>query len=335
IHTSFAALQSRLFIVTEEELPAAEVDSGREEVETIRLPEEFEYRAENENLLILDHFRCRLNGTAFNENAEYVLLLDDRLRQALHIPVRNARMVQPWVETAFCGETAEVELMTEFECEVLPEGEVFLALETPEEFRITLNGVEIPSRTDLWYFDHSLKKIILPEKLLREGRNDLVLNLRYDCRFQGLESMYIGGRFGVIPKGVNCCIVKLTPTLHCGDFTEQGFAFYNGSIRCFFPVKRSSDSRFLLKIPVFHGACCKIYCNGKLVKSCLWGPYEADLSSFVSPGGEALVELEIIGSPRNMMGPFFYGEDTLSCCAPRHFKEYHSDHRKLAAFGIA
>ena len=78
-----------------------------------------------------------------------------------------------------------------------------------------------------------------------------------------------------------------------------------------------------------------ISCNGKLVKSCLWGPYEADLSSFVSPGGEALVELEIIGSPRNMMGPFFYGEDTLSCCAPRHFKEYHSDHRKLAAFGIA
>ena len=66
----------------------------------------------------------------------------------------------------------------------------------------------------------------------------------------------------------------------------------------------------------------------------MWEPYEVDLSDFVSAGETALLELEIIGSPRNMMGPFFYKAEKIRSCLPVHFKEYGSSQRKLIPLGL-
>ena len=90
----------------------------------------------------------------------------------------------------------------------------------------------------------------------------------------------------------------------------------------------------MLKLPDFNGACCKIRCNGKGVKACLWEPYEADLSNFVNVGEEAQLELEIVGSPRNMMGPFFYKAEKVNTFHPFHFKEYGAPIRKIVPLGI-
>lgn len=334
IHTSFAVLQSRLFIVTSEPLPAKQRMAKSAAVEYAVLPQVFEYETSNVNLLVLDHFRCCLNGKNFNDHAEYVLLLDDNIRTALNIPIRKANMVQPWVETPFCGERGEVELTAEFECEYPNTGEVFLALETPQNFKITLNDVEISNQTDSYFFDNSLKKIVLPENILQQGINRLVLQVQYDCRFSGLEAVYIGGNFGVRQSGVSCIITELPPTLKRESWTEQGFPFYNGSITYKCRIKRASEMNFMLKLPAFAGALCKVKCNGKVVKNCMWEPYEVDLSDFVSAGETALLELEIIGSPRNMMGPFFYKAEKIRSCLPVHFKEYGSSQRKLIPLGL-
>ena len=334
IHTSFSALQSRLFVSSCEKMAAEKRKDTAEQIEYAELPQSFEYNAEHENILVIDHFDCKLDGINFAEDTKYVLQLDDAIRKELDIPVRGAYMVQPWVETPFCGKTGNIELTAEFKCEYLPQGEVFLALETPECFKIVLNDVEISSENDSFFFDHSLRKIVLPENILRKGANKLVLQLKYDCRFQGLEAMYLGGNFGVAQDGVNGKIVELPQMLCRASWTEQGFLFYHGNITYKCRIQRNTDNVFMLKLPDFKGACCKIRCNGKDVKVCLWESYEADLSDFVQCGSEALLELEVVGSPRNMMGPFFYNAEKINMCHPFHFKEYGSPVRKLIPLGI-
>ena len=334
IHSSFAALESRLFIVSSEKMDAEKRNDCAANVEYAELPQTFEYHAEQENILVLDHFDCKLDGVNFAEDSRYVLQLDDAIRKELDIPVRGAYMVQPWVETPFCGRTGDIELTAVFECGYLPQGEVFLALETPECFRIVLNDVEISSENDGFFFDHSLKKIILPENILRKGENKLVLKCKYDCRFSGLEAMYIGGKFGTAPNGAEGKIVELPHELRRASWTEQGFLFYHGNITYKCRIKRNSEAKFMLKLPEFSGACCKIRCNGKNVKVCLREPYDADLSSFVNVGEDALLELEIVGSPRNMMGPFFYKAEKVNTFHPFHFKEYGAPVRKLVPLGI-
>ena len=334
IHTSFAALQSRLFIVTAEDLPVSKSIEQPAAVEYAELPQTFDYQTNNVNLLILDHFNCSLSGKAFNDQPEYVLTLDDRIRTALNIPVRKASMVQPWVETPFCGECGSVELTAEFECEYKAMNEVFLALETPEQFKIILNGIEISNQTNSYFFDNSLKKVMLPENILQYGTNKLVLQVQYNCRFSGLEAVYIGGNFGVRQHGVSGIITALPEKLIRRSWTEQGFPFYNGSITYKCWVKRNSNRQFMLKLPEFAGALCKVKCNGATVKNCMWEPYEVDLSESAAVGANNLLELEVTGSPRNMMGPFFYKAEKLRSCLPFHFKEYGSSQRKLLPMGL-
>ncbi len=334
IHTSLPRLGSRLFALTAEDWPASGVrPSPPPAAEYPRLPERFHYRMDSPNILIFDHFRHRLNGDAWSRSEDYVLTLDDDIRKRLGIPVRSPDMIQPWAGKFEGGLSACLELTSEFQCGSLPEGKLFIALESPELYKVSVNGTAVPDADCGFLLDHSIRKLGLPENCLRKGRNVLKLETKYSCIHTGLEAVFLCGNFGAVQEGTGGRLIPLPETLGFGSWTCQGFPFYSGGITYFAEITRRNSSPFWLKLPEFRGSLCRISCGGKQLGLLMWPPWEIDLSEAVPAGKSVMIGIEIIGSPRNMMGPFFL-KGNPGYCIPTQFKELFRKERCLADCGF-
>lgn len=335
IRTSLPCLGSRLFALTCEDwktVPRSQTVSAN--AEQVELPINFNYTTDSLNVLVFDHFRYRLDGSDWSERLEYVLLLDENVRQMLNIPIRSSNMVQPWFGGISGRGTVELELDAEFQCEALPKGKLFLALENPELFTFSINDITVNTPPRGWIIDRAIQMIELPANSLRIGENTLRLVAKYDCTHPGLEAIYLCGNFGVKVEGVTGRLITRPQYLSYGSWTGQGFPFYPGNITYRTNIMRCSSRPYWLKLPDFCGALCRVKVDGRLLRVLMWSPYELDLSSIVPENKEVMLELEIAGSPRNMLGPFFDRERKLRFCMPDHFKEYSGCPRKLADYGF-
>jgi len=107
-------------------------------------------------------------------------------------------MVQPWARKRDphpAGKTAE--LVYDFDVRARVSGDVFLAIERPDLYEVTLNGAAVSTLADAgWWVDHSLRRVAVDPVLLRLGRNELILRTVYNENHPGFEMVYLLGHFG-------------------------------------------------------------------------------------------------------------------------------------------
>ena len=87
-----------------------------------------------------------------------------------------------------------------FDVETIPAGPVTLCIEHPEHFTIVLNGRSIESRSDGWWIDPAIAKVVLPNDAFIKGENSLELRMAFS-EDKNIEAVYLIGRFGVQVKG--------------------------------------------------------------------------------------------------------------------------------------
>jgi hypothetical protein len=58
----------------------------------------------------------------------------------------------------------------------------------------------------------------------------------------------------------------------------------------------------MVKVGPQYSACVAVHVNGKLAEVRAWPPYEVDITRHVKPGRNH-IEIELCGSPRNLLGP--------------------------------
>ena len=150
--------------------------------------------------------------------------------------------------------------------DALPQGELLLALESPERFAIALNGRPVSSdATRGWWVDPSLKLLALDPAWLRLGENRLRLDIAY-TEDDGLEIVYLLGDFGVTLAGGQARIVAAPQQLEIGDWTTQGLPFYAGSVcyrRDFAPPRLAKGERLFVRVPGYRGVAARVLVNGK------------------------------------------------------------------------
>ncbi|NLC59436.1 MAG: hypothetical protein GX774_21570 [Armatimonadetes bacterium] len=219
-----------------------------------------------------------------------------------------------------------------------PEGELFLVLERPERYRVTLNGEPVEMADQGCYRDTSFRKVDIRGRL-KPGRNELVLettfrqppevyeNLRRAAVFEAeknkltydseIEAIYLVGDFGVatpgtftpLPRGAvryrgEFLLTAPPRQVTLGDLTPQGLPFFNGTVRLRKRVTLGADEvagrsfRFAERMAHVVG----LTVNGRHVRDWYWRPYEADLDGFLKEG-ENLFELELTSGLRNLLGP--------------------------------
>ncbi|MFH0919465.1 MAG: glycosyl hydrolase [Fibrobacterota bacterium] len=312
IETSLPVLGSRLFRVPK--LAEKTVCKNRVRFQTVRkeplAQPVWPVRLSECNNLVLDRASYKI-GKGETGGPEEVLRLDRKIRDALKIKHRGGQMVQPWAQVKPKNpKRIPVELFYEFQANVLPGGDLFLALEKPEKFRIRVNDSPLNTDADSgWWVDLSLRKIPVDPAFIRPGKNRITLSMDYEETFSGLEIMYLLGNFGTCVSGTEVAISAPVSSLNLGDWVGQGLSFYSGNVSYCAAIsqKPGTGERLFVTVPEYRGVAVRVIVNGKPAGVMAWEPNEVDITDFLADG-ENDVCIEVVGHRRNSHGPHHHIE---------------------------
>lgn len=175
-----------------------------------------------------------------------------------------------------------------------------LAVETPELYRITLNGQPVNFQSaERWLDPHLMAARI--DALVRPGSNEVRISAQpFDVHME-LENIYITGQFAVEPaaRGFQLAPAK---TLALGAWAAQGLRFYSGSVVYSSKVEVPAGHNALrVQLNDWQGALAVILLDGEQTAILGWPPYSASIAA--APGPHTLA-IQVVSTPRNTFGPF-------------------------------
>jgi hypothetical protein len=142
----------------------------------------------------------------------------------------------------------------------------------------------------------------IPLRGIKEGSNEIILSCEYHNRME-VEDIYLIGDFGV---DLDRSLTAEPKTLALGDWCTQGYFHYCGSMvyhhEVFVPLVEGT--RTILELGAYSGVTIEIRVNGTLAGHVPWRSASLlDITPYLSDGKNE-IDIEVMGSPRNMLGPF-------------------------------
>jgi len=251
------------------------------------------------NILTLDMCQYRLDEGEWSEVME-VWRAQNQVRQILGMrPNYYNGLPQryKWALKPHPKDGTPLELRFTFQVEEVPSAPVYLLVEGAEQFAISLNGRPAGGMAG-WYLDRSFHKVLLPP--LQKGENELLLRCAY-TNYMELEDCYLLGDFAVSPSRT---ILSEPKELHFGDWTVQGYLHYPGSILYHGKFNyEPARGKVRLYLGRYEAVDVAIHVNGTLAGHIPWRSANGlDITPYLGPGVNN-VDIEVVTSPRNMLGP--------------------------------
>ena len=253
------------------------------------------------NVLTLDMCRYRLAGGPTSDVME-VWRAQNEVRAALGMrPNYYNGLPQryKWALAPHPADGTEVSLAFNFHVEQIPAQPVHLLVEGADQFEINLNGTRVPNRAIGWYLDRSFHKVLLPQ--LQSGANTLELVCRYTNHTE-LEDCFLIGDFGVSTERT---IIAEPARLHFGDWTSQGYLHYAGSMIYHGQIDHDPQAGAHLRLYPgrYEAVSLAVWVNGTRIGHIPWRDATGlDLAPYLAKGLNN-VDIEVVSSPRNMLGP--------------------------------
>ncbi len=271
------------------------------------LPEEFDYRLTEPNVLPLDCAIWETDGVCMDGGKEKdVLLIDRIIRWERGAGLRGGAMLQPWFVEKYGGGKAEkklcrLKLTFSFEAEIVPQ-KIYLAKESGK-LDCFVNGRALGEKCDFYWVDRCFD--VYPIEI-GAGKNEIVLEGDF-CADDGLEAVYLIGEFGVkLPR----TLTALPKKLRAGDIAPQGFPHYTGAIEYYTGI---CSGDYTLAFEKLGCAVMKVR-GGKEEKTLAFAPYATQVSL-----RDELV-LKLAFPRRNTFGPLYqpypqpcYGPESFLC----------------------
>lgn len=309
--TSFGPAGSRLFVVDPHGKPlrpepvearfSRVAATGRSSDHAIFIGPACAFHRTDPNVLTLDKCRYRLNNDDWSDKMD-VWRAQQQIRETLGmrqvfyngLPQRYRWALSEVPPTG----GPRVELRFAFAVRTVPAKPVDLLLEGAEWFEITLNGQAVKNETSDWYLDQAFHRVQLPS--FQIGQNELILTVNGYAQSMEIEDCFLIGDFGVSPIRE---IRSEPPRLHFGDWTTQGYLHYAGSIVYHAKIDYDPATTATLVLGETRAIDVAIHVNGAVVGHIPWASANGfDLSPYLIPGANEL-GIEVVSSPRNMLGP--------------------------------
>lgn len=269
----------------------------------------FAFELDEPNVCVLDLARFQVDDNEWSPETE-VLKIDQQVRGSFGFALRSGEMIQPWFRNKFDPAEKSVlgtlRLAFDFEIGEMPASPLTLAIERPEQARITLNGVPVASDSEGWWVDLAFQTLALPTEALQIGANVLQVETDFSDA-HNIEAVYLLGEFGVAIEGTRKTLGVLAPTLSATDLAAQGLPFYGGKLTLQIPLPTletplGAGETVLLRAPQFAAACLKVSSEAQGERLIAWQPYQVDVSEeFLA--NAATLDLEIVLTRRNTFGP--------------------------------
>jgi hypothetical protein len=319
----FPPIDSHLLVLHRDRTPVTVPSPTEDVVAEIPLGDVWQLTSGGPNALTLDTAQVRLDG-------------EEEWSRPMHILDAHAVVAQAGTGTPFA-------LRFTFDVAVCPAPPVYLVVESPERFAITVNGQSIPNSDVGWWTDIAFRKVEIGAAI-RGGRNEIVLRGTF-ARDTELESVYLIGAFCVQGKRLkeeNRCngqvfdryapdfyLVEWPERVRASDspgglaldLTAQGFPFFAGRVTLHQTVQVPSvGGRAALEIHNLRAAVAHVAVNGRRVGTVAWPPHRVDLGASLRPG-ENRIEIELVGTLRNLLGPHHLSGGDLAWTGPAQFRD--------------
>ena len=319
----FPPIGSHLLVLHGNRAPVTVASPAEEVVAEIPLGDVWHLTLEGPNALTLDTAQVRLEG-------------EEDWSRPMHILDAHALVARAGSGTPFA-------LRFTFDAAVCPAGSVYLVLESPERFSITVNGQSIPNTDSAWWTDIAFRKVEIGAAI-RGGRNEVVLRGTF-ARDTELESIYLIGDFGVQGRRLreerrfngqvfdryapDFCLVERPERVRASDgprglaldLTAQGLPFFAGRVTLHQTIALPSvGGRAVLEIHNLRAAVAHVAVNGRRVGTVAWPPYRVDLGASLRPG-ENRIEIELVGTLRNLLGPHHLSGGDPARTGPTQFRD--------------
>ena len=287
------------------------------------------------NALVLDRCRYAFGDAPLSKEMD-LWRAQQLLREALgmrQVFYNGLLQRYHWVDTPHPKDGTPVTLSYSFAVEELPEGPIYFVTETPDYFDISLNGRPVSKEDCGWYLDRSFRKLRLEG--LKPGSNELILSCAYRERME-LEDCFLVGEFGV-SHGFG--LTREPQTLLHGDWCLQGYPFYSGSMtyRYLIDHQPSPGKSAVLRLGRVEATIVTIRVNGETAGFIPWKAADGlDLTPWLRPG-KNIIELEVMGSQRNTLGPLHLARQVMEMtnwCSFRSEGVLYSKAPVLLPYGI-
>ncbi|WP_017812993.1 glycosyl hydrolase [Paenibacillus shenyangensis] len=290
------------------------------------------------NSLTLDTCRLRIEGSDWSEVQPVIFLQDQLVR---------------------LGHPVEIEM--EFTVEAQPgdylNRDMYLIIEQPDQYRISINDRILDQRELGWWRDIAFRKLDITS-YLRAGHNRIVLarhfansaetyaavaraqvfesesnKLFYDTE---IESIYLLGNFhvhsdtgyilsddGEIYTDGHFRLQEPVHTVQSGDLTTQGLNFYAGNVQLLQQLivpELDSGQQLWMRFERPDAVLSRLWLNGQEVHTFMWAPYAIEITDYIRTGDNELM-IELMSSCRNLLGPHHHVRGELTMVGPDSFKD--------------
>lgn len=260
------------------------------------------------NVLVLDRCSYSLNQEEFSEPTDvWMAQREIRSRLQMQQVYYNGAPQRYSLLKNQSEEGTPFALRFTFRAEHILQGTCRLAVENPEKLTLHCNGIPC-LLTEEWFSDRAMKCFALPE--LQEGDNELVLSGQYTLDRE-LEDVFLIGEFGVSQTRA---LIREPAQLQFGDWCLQGYPHYHGSMIYSFPLPGfvPNGKSVVLNMGQYRASLIEVLVNGMSAGE-FFGKCRSsmDITALLRKDKNTL-ELKLVGSPRNMYGPFHHPDNSCS-----------------------
>lgn len=286
----------------------------------ISLPNVWEFKRSEENVLVLDRISVSLDDgkTWWDED------MDFRVRRKLseHYGITESLTWQPWVairKGIFKDKGGPVILRYQFENSLENPKNISLVIEDIDKGHVLVNGNCVDTTSAGWHWDRKFGKIDITQ-WIQQGQNYIDFKIDYNFLSE-IEPAYLIGDFGVILKNpIEGIITQEPKKLEDGTWVNQGYPFYSGSMTYKTVVNlQLPSSHTFLRLIHASGILYKIRINGEDAGRILWRPHLLEITPYVKSGKNE-IEITVVSSRQNTFGPLHEKEMIELAAAPDHFE---------------
>ncbi|HLN54864.1 MAG TPA: glycosyl hydrolase [Bacteroidales bacterium] len=177
-------------------------------------------------------------------------------------------------------------------------------IERPMLWKVSVNGNEVSAEEGKWWLDRSFAVFSIG-KLVRQGMNSITLTTSPMKVHAEIEPVYVLGNFSVIPAEKGWCLSAPQKEYTAVSWKNQGLPYYSWGMTYSkeFNIE-NSDGKWLVDAGSWNGTVAEVIVNGNKAGLIAFPPYQADISGLIKPGMNK-VEIKVIGSLKNLMGPHY------------------------------
>ena len=199
----------------------------KEKLPDIILSDNYEIVPEDDNVLCIKNWKMQIENEAFNKDV-FTLDFDDSNWLNVTMGAWEMQLPQERGDETF---PVNLNYRIYFTVEYVPENlRVLIDGFSGSGYELFLNGKQVEDKGKRSKIDAEIKEINISE-FVRKGKNVIGLKIVAERRTDGLlDFVKIVGDFSLKSDGENHLIINTSKSIKTGDWTNQGFPFYSGTL---------------------------------------------------------------------------------------------------------